>query len=117
MTIATDITTRALEATAHEKDLPQDYNPPARLANLYRRLGRLDEALAASDRALARVQGSRRLRVLSDRAAIHVDLGQKEAAMRTLTEALDYAKTLSEAQVSKRQIEALEKKLAEVKAK
>ncbi len=70
-----------------EKDLPEDYNPPARLANLYRRLGRLDEALAASDRALAKVQGSRRLRVLSDRAVIHVDLGQKEAAVSTLDEA------------------------------
>jgi tetratricopeptide (TPR) repeat protein len=100
-----------------EKDLPQDYNPPARLANLYRRLGRLDEALAASDRALARVQGSRRLRVLSDRAAIQVDRGQKEAAVSTLSDALAYAKTLSEAQVSKRQLEALEKKLAELKAK
>jgi len=100
-----------------EKDLPQDYNPPARLANLYRRLGRLNEALAASDRAVAKVQGSRRLRVLSDRAAIQVDMGQKDAAVRTLQEAIDYAKTLSEAQVSKRQVEALEKKLAEVKAK
>jgi hypothetical protein len=57
------------------------------------------------------------LRVLSDRAAIQVDLGQKEAAVRTLTEAIDYAKTLSEAQVSRRQVEALEKKLAEVKAR
>jgi tetratricopeptide (TPR) repeat protein len=100
-----------------EKELPQDYNPPARLANLYRRLGRLDEALAASDRALARVQGSRRLRVLSDRAAILVDLGQKEAAVSTLGDALAYAKTLSNAQVSPRQIEAIEKKLAELKAR
>jgi tetratricopeptide (TPR) repeat protein len=100
-----------------EKDLPRDYNPPARLANLYRRLGRLDEALAASDRALARVQGSRRLRVLSDRAAIQVDLGRKDDAMSTLTDALAYAKTLSEAQVPKRQLEALEKKLVELKAK
>jgi tetratricopeptide (TPR) repeat protein len=100
-----------------EKDLPGDYNPPARLANLYRALGRLDDALAANDRALAKVQGSRRLRVLSDRAAIQVDRGQKEAAVKTLEEAIAYAKTLSEAQVSKRQVEALEKKLAEVKAK
>jgi tetratricopeptide (TPR) repeat protein len=100
-----------------EKDLPHDYNPPARLANLYRQLGRLDEALAASDRALAKVQGMRRLRVLSDRAAILVDLGRKDAALAALHEALSYARTLSEAQVSKRQLEALEKKIAELKAK
>jgi tetratricopeptide (TPR) repeat protein len=100
-----------------EKELPGDYNPPARLANLYRMLGRLDEALAASDRALSKVQGSRRLRVLSDRSAIQVARGEKEAAVKTVEEALAYAKSLPEAQVSKRQVEALEKKLAELKAK
>ena len=100
-----------------EKDLPNDYNPPARLAVLYRMLGRLDDALAASDRALAKVQGTRRLRVLSDRSAIQVARGEKDAAVKTLEEALAYAKALPEAQVSKRQVEALEKKLAELKPK
>jgi tetratricopeptide (TPR) repeat protein len=100
-----------------EKDLPHDYNPPARLAVLYRMLGRLDDALAASDRALSKVQGSRRLRVLSDRSAIHAARGEKDAAVKTLEEALAYAKALPEAQVSKRQVEALEKKLAELKTK
>ncbi len=100
-----------------EKDLPDDYNPPARLANLYRRLGRLDDALAASTRALAKVQGGRRLRVLSDRADIHLARGERDAAARTLEEALAYAKTLSGAQASQRQVTALEKKLADVKGK
>ncbi|MDY7232333.1 thioredoxin family protein [Hyalangium rubrum] len=100
-----------------ERDLPLDYNPPARLANLYRMLGRLDEALAANDRALARVQGSRRLRVLSDRSAIQVARGEKDAAVKTLEEAIAYGKSLPEAQVSQRQLDALVKKLAEVKAK
>jgi tetratricopeptide (TPR) repeat protein len=100
-----------------ERELPGDYNPPARLANLYRRLGRLDDALAASDRALTKVQGGRRLRVLSERADIHVARGEKDAAVRTLEDALAYAKTLSGAQASPRQVAALEKKLAEVKAK
>jgi tetratricopeptide (TPR) repeat protein len=100
-----------------EKDLPDDYNPPARLAFLYRRLGRLDDALAASDRALARVQGSRKLRVFSERAEIHLARGEKDAAVRTLEDALAHAKTLPEAQVSPRTVAALEKKLADVKAK
>ncbi|QRN98421.1 thioredoxin family protein [Archangium violaceum] len=100
-----------------EKELPNDYNPPARLANLYRRLGRLDDALAASDRALTKVQGGRRLRVLSERTDIHVARGEKDAAVRTLEDALAYAKTLSGAQASPRQVAALEKKLADVKAK
>jgi tetratricopeptide (TPR) repeat protein len=100
-----------------EKDLPNDYNPPARLANLYRMLGRLDEALAANDRALSKVQGARKLRVLSDRSAIQVARGDKAAAVKTLEEALAYAKSLPGAQVSPRQIESLEKKLTELKAK
>jgi tetratricopeptide (TPR) repeat protein len=100
-----------------EKDLPDDYNPPARLANLYRRLGRLDDSLAASSRALAKVQGGRRLRVLSERADIHLARGERDAAVRTLQEALAYAKTLSEAQAPPRTVAALEKKLADVKAK
>jgi tetratricopeptide (TPR) repeat protein len=100
-----------------ERDLPGDYNPPARLANLYRRLGRLDDALAASDRALTKVQGGRRLRVLSERADIHLARGEKDAAVRTLEDALAYAKTLSGKQASPRQVAALEKKLADVKSK
>jgi tetratricopeptide (TPR) repeat protein len=100
-----------------EKDLPDDYNPPARLANLYRRLGRLDDALAASTRALSKVQGSRRLRVLSERADIHLARGERDAAVRTLEEAIAYAKTLSGAQASPRMVAALEKKLADTKAK
>ena len=80
-------------------------------------LGRLDDALAANDRALAKVQGARRLRVLSDRSAIQVARGDKAAAVKTLEEAIAYAKSLPEAQVSPRQVESLEKKLTELKAK
>ncbi|QRK10167.1 thioredoxin family protein [Archangium violaceum] len=100
-----------------ERDLPDDYNPPARLANLYRRLGRLDDALAASTRALAKVQGGRRLRVLSERAEIHLARGERDVAVRTLEDAITYAKTLSGAQASPRMVASLEKKLTEVKAK
>jgi tetratricopeptide (TPR) repeat protein len=100
-----------------ERELPGDYNPPARLAVLYRMLGRLDDALAANTRALAKVQGSRRLRVLSDRATIQDARGDKAAAVKTLEEALAFAKTLPEAQVSKRALDALEKKLAELRAR
>ena len=99
-----------------EKDLPGDYNPPARLANLYRRLGRLDDALAASTRALEKVQGGRRLRVLSERAEIHLARGERDAAVGTLEQALSYAKSLSAVQAPPRMVAVLEKKLAEVKA-
>lgn len=100
-----------------ERDLPDDYNPPARLASLYRQLGRLDDALAASTRALAKVQGMRRLRVLSERSDIYAARGERDTAARTLEEAIAYAKSLPAAQTSPRSVAALEKKLASLKAK
>ncbi len=99
-----------------EKDLPQDYNPPARLATLYRLEGRLDEALAASDRALARVQGARRLSVLSGRADIFVARKDTASAVKTLEEAITFAKTLPASQVSPRTVAGLEKKLIGLQA-
>ena len=40
---------------ASEKDLPDDYNPPSRLAVAYMAMKKPDEALAASNRALPKV--------------------------------------------------------------
>ncbi len=99
-----------------EKDLPQDYNPPARLATLYRLEGRLDDALAASERALARVQGARRLSVLSGRADIFVARKDTAGAVKTLEEAITFAKTLPASQVSPRMVAGLEKKLSGLRA-
>ncbi|HEX7829106.1 MAG TPA: thiol reductase thioredoxin, partial [Thermoanaerobaculia bacterium] len=47
-----------------ERDFPDDYNPPARLAAAYKAMKQYDKALAASDRALAKVYGPRKLAVL-----------------------------------------------------
>ncbi|WP_163779106.1 thioredoxin family protein [Myxococcus vastator] len=99
-----------------EQDLPQDYNPPARLATLYRLVGRLDDALAASDRALARVQGARRLTVLSGRADILVAREDTASAVKTLEEAITFAKSLPASQVSPRMVAGLEKKLSGLQA-
>src|SRR5205085_3769326 len=49
---------------ASEKDLPGDYNPPARLAAAYNAMKDWDDALAASERALKLAYGPRRLRIL-----------------------------------------------------
>jgi tetratricopeptide (TPR) repeat protein len=96
---------------ASERDLPDDYNPPARLALAYKAMKRYDDALAASDRAVARVYGPRKLVVLQARADIYVEKGDKESARRTLREAVAYAEALPEGQRSERQIAALKKKL------
>lgn len=97
-----------------ERDFPDDYNPPARLALAYRAMKKYDEALAASDRALARAYGPRKIGILRTRADIYSDKGDKEAAKKTVEETIRYAKSLPAAQRNERTIAALEKKLTQL---
>jgi tetratricopeptide (TPR) repeat protein len=94
-----------------EKDFPGDYNPPARLALVYLKLKRWDEAMAASDRALELVYGPRRIRVLEVRADIYAGRGDAGAARKTLQEAVTFADELPAGQRSDSQIASLKKKL------
>jgi tetratricopeptide (TPR) repeat protein len=94
-----------------EKDFPEDYNPPARLAYVLLKRKRYDEALAAAGRALALVYGPRRIRVLSTIADIQQGQGNRPAARKTLEEAVSFAQALPEGQRSEEQIASLKKKL------
>jgi tetratricopeptide (TPR) repeat protein len=96
---------------ASEADLPDDYNPPARLAVAYLRTKKLDDALAASSRALPRVTGPRRLSVLQTRADIFAAKGDTAAWRETLEQALAYAEALPAGQRREGTIKALRKKL------
>jgi thiol-disulfide isomerase/thioredoxin len=67
-----------------ERDFPEDYNPPARLARAYLTLKQFDEARAAVDRASARVYGPRSLRVFvlaADIAKARGDVTSERAAL------------------------------------
>jgi tetratricopeptide (TPR) repeat protein len=97
-----------------ERDLPTDYNPPARLAVAYRTLGRYDDALAAVGRALDRAYGPRKIGILQTKASIYVAKGDKEQAKKTIEEAITYAESLPKEQVSERTIASLKKRLAEM---
>jgi thioredoxin-like negative regulator of GroEL len=70
------------------KALPDDYNPPARLARLYSDLGRLDAALLQINRALALCAGPRRIAMYELRASIQHGLGQTPAALQSLRAAM-----------------------------
>jgi tetratricopeptide (TPR) repeat protein len=96
---------------ASERDFPDDYNPPARLALAYRGMKKYDEALAASDRALLRAYGPRKLVILNARADIYDKKGDAAAAKKTREDALAWAESLPKEQVSERQIAALKKQL------
>jgi tetratricopeptide (TPR) repeat protein len=94
-----------------ERDLPQDYNPPARLATAYKAMKDWDAALAASDRALAKAYGPRRIGMLQTRADIYKGRGELDAARKTLTDALREAEAMPTGQRNENTIAALKKKI------
>ena len=96
---------------ASEKDLPGDYNPPSRLAVAYMAMKKPDEALAASNRALPKVSGPRRVQVLQRRSDIFAAKGDAAASREALEQALACAEALPVGQRSEGQIKALRKKL------
>jgi thiol-disulfide isomerase/thioredoxin len=97
--------------TASERDLPGDYNPPARLANAYKAMKRWDDALAASDRAMAKAYGPRKLLIYQNRADIYQGMGDASGARRTITEAVAFAEALPAGQRSESTIAKLKKRL------
>src|SRR5438270_902797 len=94
-----------------ERDLPNDYNPPARLGVVYRTMGKYDEALAAYDRALEKAYGPRKIGILRGKADTYAQKGDKEAAKKTIEEAIRFAESLPEGQRSESMIASLKKRL------
>ncbi len=96
---------------ASEKDFPDDYNPPARLAVAYGAMKKYDEALASSDRAMRLAYGPRKLLVYRGRVDLLTKKGDAAAAKKTLGEMLAYAEALPKEQVSDRTIASIRKQL------
>lgn len=100
---------RAEEALRQsERDLPDDYNPAARLAIVYREAGRFDDGLKAIDRAFARAYGPRKLRLYEVKASLLAKKGDVAGQRATLTEAVAYGKTLPAAQRPEKTVARLE---------
>jgi len=99
---------------ASERAAPRDYNPPFRLAVLYLELGRYADALAASDRAVERAYGPRKVRVLSQRATILEGQGNRAGARRALEDAIACSERLPEAQRNPRVAERLQARLKQL---
>ena len=101
---------------ASEKDFPEDYNPPQRLALAYGAMKRYDEALAASDRAMARaLRAAQARRLPHARRSAREEWATSESARKTLQEMLAYAEALPAEQRSDRAIAAIKKQLEEAK--
>jgi tetratricopeptide (TPR) repeat protein len=76
-----------------EREQPDDYNPPARLARANLALGKLDIAGAAIDRAIERCSGPRRLRLYMLKADIAIAAQDRSAARVALDQALGFARS------------------------
>lgn len=88
------------------KDLPGEYDPPARLGWIYLKAGKLAEAAQWTEKALALAYGPRKTRVLAQRIEIAAKQGDK-AAERKFREEL--VKTYEALPASQAQPEALAK--------
>lgn len=81
-----------LEASV--KALPQEYDPPYRLAWVLLELGRADAAVAPAEQALGLVYGPRKRRVLTLLAGIHEARGDAAARAKAYESLLAHEETL-----------------------
>jgi thiol-disulfide isomerase/thioredoxin len=98
------------------KQLPAEYDPPARLGWLYLKAGKLDEAAAWTDKALALVYGPRKGRVLAQRAEIAAAAGDKVAERRYREQAVKLWEALPPGQQSPDNLEKAKAALAALEA-
>jgi tetratricopeptide (TPR) repeat protein len=96
-----------------EKEMPKSYDPPARLAGVLLRMGRLEEALRANGRALALAYGPRRLGYLKQRADIQGKMGDRAAQIATLREEVAGHEALARGQASETALADARRRLAE----
>ncbi len=80
-----------------ERELPPGFVTPSLLGVVYLKLGKPREALAAAERALARAEGPRRIRVLVLAAEARLALQDRAGAKATLERAVSEAAALPEA--------------------
>ncbi len=99
-----------------EAGLPDDYNPPARLARVYFDRGRLGEALAAVDRALARAYGPRKAGVFRLKADILDKQGRAAEAAKVVSEEIALWESLPAEQRRPAALEAANKRLDGLRA-
>ena len=97
-----------------QRDFPDDYNPPYRLALAYKAMKEWDKALENVDRALTKLYGPRKILAYRARADILAAKGDKEGARQTIADAVEYAKSLPQGQRNERTIASLEKRLSEM---
>jgi tetratricopeptide (TPR) repeat protein len=100
-----------------EREMPSSYEPPARLASVLFKTGKLPEALAAVDRALSRAYGPRRLLYVKLRADIQHKLGDSAGELAALREEVKGYEALPPGQASPERLANARKRLEEAEQK
>lgn len=103
-----------LEQTAN--DFPNDFNPPARMARAYFEMGKYDEAISSSDKALALANGPRKVKIALLKADALSKKNDVAGARQTLTDAIAFVGTLPPAEASPKLKSALTDRLAKLDA-
>ena len=98
-----------------EKELPDDFNPPHRLARVYFDMKRYPEALATIDRAIAKGYGARKGLMLRLKADILLAMGKKAEARAALEEQLALYRSLPEGQKRPAFEKAVQKRIEELR--
>jgi tetratricopeptide (TPR) repeat protein/thiol-disulfide isomerase/thioredoxin len=103
--------------TQRERELPDSYEPPARLAGVLYKMGKMDDALAAVDRAIARAYGPRKLRYLKLRADILAKKGDHAGALAAVRDEVKGWESLAPGQASPEQLAEAKRRLEEAEKK
>jgi thiol-disulfide isomerase/thioredoxin len=98
---------------AREKELPNSYEPPARLASALSKMEKLPEALVAIDRAIAKSYGPRQLLYVRQKADIQGRMGDHQAQVETLKQEVAGYEALAKGHARPEALEDAKKRLAE----
>jgi thiol-disulfide isomerase/thioredoxin len=98
---------------AREQELPNSYEPPARLASALSKMEKLPEALVAIDRAIAKSYGPRQLLYVRQKADIQGRMGDHKAQIETLKQEVAGYEALAKGQQRPESLQDAKKRLAE----
>ena len=98
---------------AREKELPNSYEPPARLASALSKMDKLPEALVAIDRAIAKSYGPRQLLYVKQKADIQGRMGDHAGQVETLKQEVAGYEALAKGHARPEGLEDAKKRLAE----
>lgn len=96
------------------RDLPNDYDPPARLGWIYMKGGRLDDAAKWTEVSIKLAYGPRKVRVLGQRADIAAKLGDKATELRFRAEIVKTLEALPPSQTTPAAIAKAKQAVAEL---